>query len=192
MSDILGIDEVGVGALAGPAFVGLVDLGENIVKGIRDSKRLSPNTRRRLALEIKAVAAICEVEIVPLSDIEEFNIRGAVNRSIGRALRRLPYVPANIYMDGIVDPNVGRKVICIKGGDDLIPAISAASIVAKVARDAYMAELSREFPVYGWSDNCGYPTKQHREALDRYGASKWHRMKYAPVMAVLSKYKMPV
>jgi ribonuclease HII len=88
-------------------------------------------------------------------------------------------------MDGTVDPRIGRPVLCIKGGDDLIPAISAASIVAKVTRDRFMAELAEQFPVYGWQQNAGYPTKAHKEALLRYGISPHHRLEYGPVKALV-------
>lgn len=178
----LGIDEVGVGAIAGPACVGMVVFGHDIPHGLRDSKKLSANSRKQLAAVIKTSALFYMVQLVNIRDIELFNIRGAVNKTIETMyFEHFAHLcPLRILMDGIVPPRIPH-VECFKGGDDLFPAISAASILAKVYRDNFMESLSANFPVYDWKNNVGYPTKKHIEAIKSYGICQWHRVNYVHV-----------
>jgi ribonuclease HII len=183
-----GVDEVGLGCFAGPVFAAAVIIDNLLwpeVDQLRDSKVVGPRKRTFLARRIKEECkwAIGRAEV---SEIDEFGLRVAHARAIERAVEGLKAqkvpVPA-VAIDGdAFDIDLGDlPVRFIRHGDDLIPAISAASIIAKVDRDAYMAELAKEFPQYGWEHNAAYGTEDHKAAMREHGLTPHHRRSFKPV-----------
>lgn len=183
---IAGVDEAGRGPLAGPVVAAAVILDEtNPISGLDDSKKLNARKREALFIEIcnKAKAfAICEASV---AEIDEINILQASLLAMQRAVEALALQPHKILVDGTFCPNVSIAKEAIVGGDALIPAISAASILAKVTRDRMMAEFDRQYPGYGFAKHSGYGTKTHLEALKVLGACPIHRRSYAPVKNIL-------
>jgi ribonuclease HII len=184
---IAGVDEAGRGPLAGPVCAAAVILApDSIPEGIDDSKRLSAAHRERLSPQIKQQALCWSVEWASALEIDRLNILWASLLAMRRAvagLRRCPslaLIDGNRCPDGLPCPS--RAVI---GGDALEPAISAASILAKVARDQLMQGLDAQYPDYGFARHKGYPTKQHLEALRRHGPCVEHRRSFRPVRLVL-------
>lgn len=175
---VCGIDEVGRGPLAGPVMAAAVVLNLP-VEGIGDSKLLSPRLRRRLAPVIHARAHV-GIGAASVAEIDRHNILQATFLAMQRALQHLPVVPDRLLVDGRQDPRLGLPTFCIVGGDGKEPAIGAASIVAKVLRDALMARLALRCPGYGFERNAGYGTVEHRLALARLGPSPHHRRSFAP------------
>ncbi len=178
----VGVDEVGRGPLAGPVLVAAVIL-EREVAGLADSKALSAMERRELALLVRrngrmALAAASVIEI------ERLNILGATLLAMRRAVLRLGVRPGLVLVDGNRAPALDGPVRCVVGGDATVPEISAASIVAKVARDALMARLALRHPGYGWERNAGYPTREHVAALARLGLNHHHRRSFGPCAAL--------
>jgi ribonuclease HII len=182
-----GVDEVGLGCFAGPVFAAAVIIDNYLwaeVDQLRDSKVVGPRKRVFLARRIKEECkwAIGRAEV---AEIDEFGLRVAHARAIERAVNGLQSqvdVPA-VAIDGdAFDIELGDlPVRFIRHGDDLIPAISAASIIAKVARDAHMTELAKEFPMYGWETNAAYGTAEHKAAMREHGLSPYHRRSFKPV-----------
>ena len=171
-----GLDEVGRGAIAGPLVLAAVIMPEqHAVPRIRDSKLLSPARREEVA---KAIHEVAEVGI-GVAEVDEINRRGlaACLRSAGRrALNNLQSKPSHVLLDGNHDfIGKGYTVRTIIGGDQLEQCIAAASVVAKVHRDALMVNLTSKHPRYGFEWNKGYGTEKHREALEEFGACKIHR-----------------
>jgi ribonuclease HII len=173
-----GIDEVGRGPLAGPVLAAAVILLRP-VPGLADSKTLSPARREALCPLIRA-AAIVGLGAASAAEIDRLNILRATFLAMRRAVARLGATPARILVDGDRAPELGVETRCIVGGDASEPAISAASIVAKVARDRLMARLARRHPGYGWERNAGYGTAEHLAAMCRLGLTPHHRMSFAP------------
>ena len=186
LNKIAGVDEVGRGCLAGPVFSAAVILNNNInIKGIRDSKKIPFKERILLAKYIKK-NSIYAVGHASVEEIEKINILNASLLSMKRALYKLKIKPSLAYIDGIYAPgnlNINCKTV-IKG-DEKIFCISAASIVAKVARDLFMIKLSKKYPKYNWQKNFGYGTKAHINGLIKYGATMHHRKKFKPVHKIL-------
>ena len=184
-----GIDEAGRGPLAGPVVASVVVLesGQRIA-GVRDSKQLSASRRQVLADVIRREAAAWSVAAADVDEIDALNILQATFLAMRRAVEQLAVVPAQLRIDGNRAPELpgyaGRTTTLV-GGDRICPAISAASILAKVARDDQMLALDREYPEYGFARHKGYPTAQHREALQRFGPCPAHRRSYAPVRRAL-------
>ena len=179
-----GVDEVGRGPLAGAVVTAAVILREPI-EGLADSKKLSATLREQLSLVIQKKALAFAYGRAEVEEIDALNIHHATLLAMSRAIHALPIKPEYILVDGLYLPDVGIPGEAIVQGDSLIPAISAASILAKVLRDREMEEYDKLYPGYGFAQHKGYPTKEHREALIRLGPCPIHRTSYAPVAACL-------
>jgi ribonuclease HII len=180
---IAGVDEVGRGPLAGPVVAAAVILRRPL-EGLADSKLLDAPTRERLALRLREVALI-GVAAASVTEIDRINILHASMLAMRRAVLRLGCLPDLALIDGNRAPDLPCPSDTIVAGDRDIPAIGAASIVAKVARDRLMHRLAERYPGYGWESNVGYPTAVHREAVRRLGVTCHHRRSFATVQAVL-------
>ncbi|WMS86971.1 ribonuclease HII [Pleionea litopenaei] len=183
---IAGVDEVGRGPLAGPVVAAAVILDpNNPIIGLTDSKKLTEKKREALALEIKEKAIAWALGRAEAEEIDEINILQASMRAMERAVAALQTAPEKALVDGNKLPNLPCPAEAIIKGDLTEPAISAASIIAKVTRDHEMLAFHQQYPEYGFDRNKGYPTKQHREALQQHGLTKIHRRSYAPVQQLL-------
>lgn len=180
---IAGVDEAGRGPLAGPVVVAAVILDPaHPIAGLADSKTLSPARREKLALAIRAHALAWSVIEVDVTEIDTLNILHASLAGMSRALHALTPAADLALIDGNkLPPDLPCAGRAIVDGDALEPAIGAASILAKVARDARMRELDAQHPGYGFAVHKGYPTAAHRAALTRLGPSPQHRRSFAPV-----------
>ncbi|MFV0467681.1 MAG: ribonuclease HII [Dysgonomonas sp.] len=172
-----GCDEAGRGCLAGPVFAAAVILPADFVcEGLNDSKQISEKMRYTLRETIEKNALAYAVGIVSHKEIDEINILNASFLAMHRAVSELKIRPQHLLIDG----NRFKKYedlphTCIVKGDSKFQSIAAASILAKTYRDDYMLELSKEYPVYGWDKNKGYPTSKHRDAIKKYGITPYHR-----------------
>jgi len=175
-----GCDEAGRGALAGPVCAAAVILPEGYTNPLLDdSKKLSARTREILRVEIEEVALAWAVAMIDNEEIDQINILKASIFAMHRALDQLALIPAAILVDGNrFYPYRDIPHHCFIKGDGRFAPIAAASILAKTHRDGLMEELDKDFPVYGWKKNKGYPTKFHREAIAGYGISSYHRKSY--------------
>ena len=183
---VAGVDEAGRGPLAGPVVVAAVILGDNRpLAGLDDSKRLSEGARERLYPQIcQAALAWCVVE-VQVEEIDRRNILQATLWGMQQAVEQLSLNPARILIDGNRAPELPGEVETIVQGDRLVPAISAASILAKVTRDRVMREWHKEYPGYGFDQHKGYPTPSHLLRLEQLGPCPIHRRSFAPVRRLL-------
>lgn len=178
-----GVDEAGRGPLAGPVYAACVVLGpDHGITGLADSKTLGEARRNRLAAAIRSHSLAWAIGVASVEEIDRLNILQASLLAMQRAVEALPRRPERVLVDGNRGPRLEGVVIPIVGGDRLVPAISAASILAKTARDAEMLVLHRRYPCYGFDRHKGYPTKAHVAALERHGVSLVHRRSFAPVM----------
>lgn len=185
---VAGVDEAGRGPLAGPVIAAAVILAaDDDVAGLRDSKQLTARRREILAAEIRTRAVAWALGAAEAEEIDRINILQASLQAMSRAVAALPVAPARVLVDGNQTPRVACEVRAVIGGDRSIPAVSAASILAKVARDRLMAELDRIYPNYGFARHKGYPTAAHREALVKFGPCPAHRRSFAPVRAALGR-----
>ncbi|HET6592260.1 MAG TPA: ribonuclease HII [Xanthomonadales bacterium] len=185
---VAGVDEAGRGPLAGPVIAAAVILAaDDDVAGLRDSKQLTARRREILAAEIRTRAVAWALGAAEAEEIDRINILQASLQAMSRAVAALPVAPARVLVDGNQTPQVACEVRAVIGGDRSIPAVSAASILAKVARDRLMAELDRIYPNYGFARHKGYPTAAHREALVKFGPCPAHRRSFAPVRAALGR-----
>ncbi len=186
MTIVCGVDEAGRGPLAGPVYAAAVilDPAKPII-GLNDSKKLSEKRRKELACRIREDALSWAVASASVEEIDSINILQASLLAMKRAIDGLPVLPHEILVDGIYCPEVLMPSKAIVNGDALIPEISAASILAKTSRDAFMLELHGDFPEFGFDRHKGYPTKMHIEALGKYGPSAVHRKSFAPVRVFL-------
>ena len=185
---VAGVDEAGRGPLAGPVVAAAVILDElRPIKGLRDSKTLGPATRERLALEVRGKALCCSVGLASVEEIDRLNILQATLLAMQRAVEGLRLVPQGVLVDGNRLPLLKVPAQAIVKGDAKVQAISAASIVAKVHRDALLAALHEEYPAYGFAKHKGYPTAAHLAALRAHGACMAHRRSFGPVRAVLER-----
>jgi ribonuclease HII len=172
---IAGIDEVGCGSLAGPVVAAAVVLRvEGGVKGAVDSKLLSASQRTEIAERVRQRALALGIGAASAREIEQLNVRRATALAMERALKRLPFIPDCVLIDGRPQPSLGDHLAIVKG-DRKCQSIACAAIVAKVVRDDLMARLDRIYPEYGWDHNVGYGTPDHRAAIDRLGATPHHR-----------------
>jgi ribonuclease HII len=184
-SSICGIDEAGRGPWAGPVVAAAVILEPNRApKGIGDSKQLSALRREALYQPILDQAIAFGIGIVSAEEIDAINILAATHKAMAQAMAALKPAPKLALIDGNRAPNLPCPTQCIIGGDALSLSIAAASILAKVTRDRLMVEADRIYPGYGFSDHKGYGTKAHREALDRLGPCKLHRMSFRPLKSL--------
>ena len=180
---VAGVDEVGRGPLAGPVGVGAVILDpDDLPEGLDDSKVLTARRREELAAAIYAKAIAVSLAFASVDEIDRFNIRGATLLAMGRAVAALSVKPHYALIDGRDTP---PGLLCpahpIVGGDGLSLSIAAASIVAKVARDALMARLDAVHPGYGFACHAGYATREHAAALTRLGPCPLHRRSFKPI-----------
>ncbi len=183
---IAGVDEVGRGPLAGPVVAAAVILDpENPIEGLADSKKLTEKRREALVVEIKEKALAWSVARAEVEEIDRINILQASLLAMKRAVETLSHSPELALIDGNHCPDLDCRMEAIIKGDSKEPAISAASILAKVARDTEMAEMEQVYPGYGFAKHKGYPTKQHREAILKLGITPIHRRSYAPVQKML-------
>jgi ribonuclease HII len=179
---VAGVDEAGRGPLAGPVVAAAVILHpRRRIPGLRDSKLLTPAVRERLAREIRGRALAWAVAESDVSEIDALNILQATLLAMRRAVMHLPLLPEEVLIDGLHCPPLDCPSWAIIGGDDLVPAISAASILAKTTRDALLVELDREYPSYGFAQHKGYGTPAHIAALSEHGPCSAHRRSFAPV-----------
>ncbi len=181
----VGIDEVGRGCWAGPVVAGAVILKKPI-KGLKDSKKLTKQQREVFALQIHAEAQAIGLGWVAASDVDELGLTEAVRLAMQRALEQITTEYGEIIIDGNLNffPENPKARAVIKA-DDSVPAVSAASIVAKVARDNYMADIAGEYPDYGFPSHVGYGTALHLERLKLHGISDLHRLSFKPVKALV-------
>ncbi|MDD0823204.1 ribonuclease HII [Mannheimia sp. AT1] len=184
---IAGVDEVGRGPLVGAVVTAAVILDpNNPIQGLTDSKKLSEKKRLALAEEIKAKALSWAIGRAEPAEIDELNILYATMLAMQRAVAGLHIQPDFVLIDGNRIPQLSMPAQAIVKGDSLVAEISAASIIAKVARDQEMDELDKAFPEYGFAKHKGYPTKLHFEKLTQFGATPYHRKSFAPVRKVLN------
>ena len=177
-----GVDEAGRGPLAGPVVAAAVILDDrNPILGLADSKVLTARRREQLYEEIRAKALCCSIAQASVEEIDQLNILQATLLAMRRAVLGLRLKPAMVLVDGNRLPMLDIPAEAIIKGDALIPAISAASILAKVHRDRWCAQVDAEFPEYGFAGHKGYGTAMHMEALREYGACIHHRRSFAPV-----------
>lgn len=188
---VAGVDEVGRGPLAGPVVAAAVILDPaRVPDGIRDSKQLSPKARLKLAREIRRDALCFAIAFADEREVDALNVLEASLVAMRRAVDRLSLVPGHVIVDGNRLPSFGPgearySVEARVKGDQSVPSVSAASILAKVCRDRLMRRSDRRFPGYGFASNFGYPTKAHIEALGLLGPCPIHRRSFAPVRGVL-------
>jgi ribonuclease HII len=183
---VAGVDEVGRGPLAGPVVAAAVILDPaRPIAGLKDSKQLSERKREALAGEIRNAALAWALGRAEVEEIDSINILQASLLAMQRAVVALSLVPELVVVDGNQCPRFTCPAQAIVKGDSLVPAISAASILAKVSRDREMQELDARYPGYGLAQHKGYPSKAHLAALQALGASPVHRRSYAPVRRVL-------
>ena len=179
---VCGVDEAGRGPLAGPVYAAAVILdAERPIEGLADSKKLDASTRERLAIEIKACAVAYAIAEASVDEIDTLNILHATMLAMRRAVLALTRAPDEVWVDGNRCPTVPFVSRAIIDGDNLVPAISAASILAKTARDACMTKWAIEFPQYGFEQHKGYATQEHLSILARVGPCHLHRCSFEPV-----------
>lgn len=186
MLPVCGVDEAGRGPLAGAVFAAAVMLEDPPpIQGLADSKKLSAKRREALAEEIRRRAVCWAVASASVEEIDRLNILQATLLAMRRAVEALDPQPASIEVDGLHVPRVVMPARAVVRGDATVPAISAASILAKVARDAAMHALHLAHPQYGFDRHKGYGTALHLEALRRLGPTPAHRQSFAPVREAL-------
>lgn len=179
---IAGVDEVGRGPLAGPVVSAAVILPDShTIEGLDDSKKISPKKRSQLSEQIKQQALSWEIAEASVAEIDDINILQATMLAMQRAVSQLSIRPEIVMVDGNRTPDFGIESKAVIGGDGKVASISAASIIAKVYRDQLMQDYAVTYPEYGFEKNAGYPTKQHRDALQAYGVTSIHRRSFAPV-----------
>lgn len=185
---LAGVDEVGRGPLAGDVVAGAVILDPaRPIAGLRDSKKLSARRREELAGLIMERALAWSVARATVAEIDQLNILQASLLAMHRAVRALEPQPVYVLVDGNRLPRWEYAAEPVVKGDDRVPAIAAASILAKVQRDGELVELERQYPGYGFAAHKGYPTAAHLEALQTLGVTPVHRRSFGPVRALLSQ-----
>ncbi len=185
---VAGVDEAGRGPLAGPVVAAAVILNPAApIDGLMDSKKLSEKKRDLLAVQIRENALAWAVAQAGVAEIDSINILQASLLAMRRAVMNLSVVPQRVLVDGNRCPELEMPVEAIVKGDSLVSAISAASILAKVFRDAMMRDLDKQYPGYGLAGHKGYPTVQHIKALQKLGPTPIHRRTFGPVKALLEK-----
>lgn len=191
MQLICGVDEAGRGPLAGSVYAAAVILDvNNPILGLADSKKLSEKKRNFLSAEIKIKALAWGIASCTCQEIDEINILQASLLAMKRAIETMQaqfnVIPDLVQVDGNRSPKISLPCVAIVRGDGFVPPISAASILAKVARDAELYKLDKIYPQYGFAKHKGYPTAEHLLALLAHGICPQHRLNYAPVRALLT------
>ena len=186
MKILAGVDEVGRGSLIGPVYAAAVILNESINKKLlKDSKSLTKNKREELDRYIKE-NSIWSIGRASIKEIEKINILYASLLAMKRAVLKLNKKPSLVLIDGNKLPDLKNyKLEYVIKGDQKIPSISAASIIAKVSRDKFITKLSKQFSNYGWQTNSGYGTKEHLRAIKKFGITKYHRKTFSPISSLL-------
>lgn len=191
---ICGVDEAGRGPLAGAVYAAAVILNpDHVIEGLADSKTLSETRRDNLAIQIREHALAWAIASSSVEEIDELNILQASLLAMKRAVESLKdrqgtlIVPHQVLVDGLHCPRIAMQAQAIVKGDSKEPAIAAASILAKTARDEEMRNLATLYPQYGFARHKGYPTKDHMQRLAEHGVSAIHRRSYAPVKKLLAK-----
>lgn len=176
---VAGVDEAGRGPLAGPVCVAAVILPENLyLEKINDSKKLSDKVKDRLYDEIKEKALAYSIVLVSNEEIDKLNILNATFKGMCRAVNSLDVKPDYVLVDGNQIKGMDVPHECVVKGDAKSISIAAASVLAKVTRDRYMTELDKKYPQYNFKKHKGYPTKEHYEAISKYGPSEVHRKSF--------------
>ena len=183
---VAGVDEAGRGPLAGPVVAAAVILGPRVPFGLGDSKQKTARQRERLYVAILDSAFAVGIGQAEVAEIDDLNILRASLCAMQRAVAALSAAPDEVLVDGNQCPAMPVPVRAIVGGDASEPAISAASIIAKVTRDRLMLALDRDYPLYGFARHKGYPTPDHLAALAAHGVSPVHRRSFAPVRRLLA------
>ena len=179
---IAGVDEVGVGPLAGPLIAAAVILPPEVgLRGVDDSKKLTPAARARLSEQIRGCAVAFGIGVVTADEVDHLNTFWAAIEAMRRAVRALPICAEHLLIDARRIPDIDLPQDSLIKGDGRSYSIAAASIVAKVERDGIMAALDRDFPQYGFAHHMGYGTREHLDALARFGPCPVHRRSFIPV-----------
>ena len=185
------MDEAGRGPLAGPVVAAAVMLNpKRRIKGLRDSKKLTPAAREGLAIEIREYALAWCVAEASVAEIDQINILHATMLAMQRAVAGLQLLPDDVWVDGNRCPNWSWRSRAVIQGDDKVAAIAAASILAKTARDALMCRLHDDYPAYGFAQHKGYCTAEHLAALKNHGPCLHHRREFAPVKLALDQLSL--
>lgn len=195
--NIVGIDEVGRGCWAGPLVAGAVLLHPDFVADdplriwkLGDSKKLSKKQRELADTHIRGEALAYGLGWVSPEEVDNLGLTQAVRLAMQRAVEQIKHAYEQIIIDGDYNFLHGNPLAStLVKADSLIPSVSAASIIAKVARDNYMEQLALEHPEYGFEKHVGYGTKLHRDALERLGATQYHRMSYKPIRKIVNNYR---
>lgn len=183
---VAGVDEAGRGPLLGPVAVSAVILDPlNPITGLNDSKKLSEKKRQALFLEIVEKALSYSIIFVSADKIDDINILQATLLGMQQSVMHLPITPEHVLIDGNKTVDLPMPCDAIVGGDALHPQISAASILAKVARDDYVTTLAKKYPAYGIDKHKGYPTKLHKQMLAQHGILPEHRKSFKPILLML-------
>ena len=183
---ICGVDEAGRGPLAGPVYAAAVVLNpKKTIRGLDDSKKLTPKERERLSIRIQTDALAFGIASASVDEIDHINILNATLLAMRRAVEKLLIMPDEVWVDGLYVPNIGITSRAIIKGDAQVAAISAASILAKSARDRELVLLAKQYPDYGFERHKGYATQLHLARIKQHGASPAHRRSFAPVKHIL-------
>ncbi len=183
---LAGVDEVGRGPLCGAVVTAAVILDpDNPIEGLKDSKKLSEKRRDALFDEIREKALAWSIARAEVCEIDQLNILHATMLAMQRAVAGLSLTPARVAIDGNRCPKLPMPALAVVKGDSRVPAIAAASILAKVSRDREMLELDAQYPGYGLAGHKGYPTAAHLEALERLGVTPIYRRSFGPVRRLL-------
>jgi ribonuclease HII len=189
---LCGVDEAGRGPLAGSVYAAAVVLDpERRVNGLRDSKLLTPEAREKLSEKIRDKAIAWAIAHASVEEIDRLNILRASLLAMRRAVEALGMAPEEVCVDGNVLPDLPFKCSAVVKGDQRVAAIAAASILAKVARDAEMAQMEVRFPGYGFASHKGYCTPEHLAALRELGPCEIHRRSFEPVHVILCQPELP-